>query len=33
MIAFMADAVDTVLQREFGGELHGQDPRPDIQDV
>lgn len=33
MIAFMADAVDTVLQREFGGELHGQDFRPDIQDV
>ena len=33
MIAFMADAVDTVLQREFGGELHGQDRRPDIQDV
>jgi len=33
MIAFMADAVDTILQRDFGGDLHGQDPRSDVQHV
>lgn len=33
MIAFMADALDTELQRQFGGELHDMDMRSDIQDV
>ena len=33
MIAFMADALDTELQKQFGGELHSTDARGDIQDV
>jgi len=33
MIAFMADALDTELQREFGGDLHDIDLRSDVQDV
>jgi hypothetical protein len=33
MIAFMADAMDTELQRQFGGELHDIDLRNDVQDV
>lgn len=33
MIAFMADALDTELQRQFGGELHDIDMRSDVQDV
>lgn len=33
MIAFMADALDTELQRNFGGALHSFDTRSDVQDV
>ena len=33
MIAFMADALDTELQRQFGGETHDVDNRSDVQDV
>lgn len=33
MIAFMADALDTELQRQFGGDLHDVDMRSDVQDV
>ena len=33
MIARLADVLDTELQREFGGELHGQDHRSDVQHV
>ena len=33
MVARLADVLDTELQREFGGEIHGQDHRSDIQHV
>ncbi len=33
MIAFMADALDTELQRQFGGDTHRVDNRSDVQDV
>ncbi len=32
-IVFMADAVDSELQRQFGGDLHDLDMRSDVQDV
>lgn len=33
MIALMADALDTEMQRQFGGDLHNIDMRSDVQDV